>query len=117
MDELICAVCQRLDAGHIVEFSWNGKNYFIQQENNKGWDYVSIWRESDPPACLARALFDIFDGISPDTVRELLAQPCVEGRAVLELAQAEKEEKHGISICGAAGRAADFGIHPGAGGL
>ena len=79
IDELLC--------GHMVEFSYRGKRYLIQQENNKGWNYLSLWRTAPDPACLGRAFFDIFDGISKETVEELFSQPCLEGRTVQDVLQ------------------------------
>ena len=76
---------QALEEGHVVKFSLLGKSYFIQQENNKGWDYLSIWQDGEMPVCLGRAFFDIFDGISGDTIRELMELPCVDGHALAEL--------------------------------
>lgn len=79
------ALLRRLECGSIVELSCCGTDYFIQQENNKGWDYLSIWRNGDRPVCLGRVFFDIFDGISEETVQELLELPCLEGRSLAEL--------------------------------
>lgn len=79
-----------LESGHVVDFSCQGTDYFIQQENNKGWDYLSIWRNGAPPVCLGRVFFDIFDGISAETVQELLELPCLEGRSLAELIAADE---------------------------
>ena len=84
------ALLHRLECGGVVDFSCNGTDYFIQQENNKGWDYLSIWRDGEPPSCLGRVFFDIFDDISEETVRELLALPCLEGRSLAELLAADE---------------------------
>lgn len=78
-------ILQALEQGRVVEFSHQGKDFFIQQENNKGWDYLSIWRDGEPPVCLGRVFFDIFDGISEDTIRELMELPCMDGHALAEL--------------------------------
>ena len=64
-------------SGRIVEFSYQGRDYLIQQENNKGWNYLSLWQTAPDYVCLGRAFFDIFDGISEDTVEELISQPCL----------------------------------------
>lgn len=79
------ALTQALMNGKIAEFSWHGEDYLIQQENNKGWDYLSIWRTSGSPVCLGRALFDIYDGASEETVQELIQVPCMQGRTLEEL--------------------------------
>ena len=83
---IIPAVCAMLEAGHTVDFSFGGDRYLIEQENNKGWDYISIWRTGSAVQCLGRAMFDIFDGISEDTVRELFELPCIDGRSLSSLA-------------------------------
>lgn len=78
-------VTEKLLAGEIVEFTWQNKAYLIQQENNKGWNYLSLWRTDPDPACLGRAFFDIFDGVGEETVRELFSLPCVEGYTLPEI--------------------------------
>ena len=75
---------ERVAAGHTADFSLRGVPYIIQQENNKGWDYISIWRLEPRAACLARSLFDIFDGIDGGTVDDLLSQPCLDGKSFLD---------------------------------
>ena len=35
-------VIEKLLAGRIVEFSGRDKAYLSQQENNKGWNYLSL---------------------------------------------------------------------------
>ena len=75
----------RLLSGGIVEFSFRGKEYLIQQENNKGWNYLSLWRTAPDSVCLGRAFFDIFDGVSPETIEELCSLPCIEGRSLRAL--------------------------------
>ena len=82
----------RLLAGGVVEFSWRGKEYLIQQENNKGWDYLSLWRTAPDSVCLSRVFFDIFDGVSEETVRELCGGSCLEGHTVLEILQEKNGE-------------------------
>ena len=74
-------------SGRIVEFSYQGKHYLIQQENNKGWNYLSLWRTEPDSVCLGRAFFDIFDGVSMDTIRDLCSQPCLEGRTLWDVMQ------------------------------
>jgi len=83
---------EKLLAGRIVEFSYQDKTYLIQQENNKGWNYLSLWRTDPNPACLNRAFFDIFDGLSMETIAELFSQPSPEGCTVRELLQASLDE-------------------------
>lgn len=78
-------IIEKLLSGGIVEFSYKGEKYLIQEENNKGWNYLSLWQITPKSTCLCRAFFDIFDGISEETVQELLSQPCVEGLTVLEM--------------------------------
>ena len=87
------SLLEALEKGRVVAFSHGGKGYFIQQENNKGWDYLSIWRDGEMPVCLGRVFFDIFDGISRDTVRELMELPCVDGQALAELSTILFSEK------------------------
>ena len=72
-------------SGKIVEFQYLGIDYLIQQENNKGWDYISIWQIGGGTVCLGRALFDMFDGIAPETIDELIGLPCVDGHSLREL--------------------------------
>ncbi len=75
-------------AGRVAEFSHGGKNYLIQQENNKGWNYLSLWRTAPEPACLGRAFFDIFDGVSRETAEELFSQPLIDGKTIWEIIKA-----------------------------
>ena len=86
-DSPMDSIIQKLLAGRIVEFSYQGKAYLIQQENNKGWDYLSVWRTAPDYVCLGRVLFDIFEGVSEDTVRELFSQPCLEGKTIPDALQ------------------------------
>ena len=74
-------------SGRIVEFSYQGKCFLIQQENNKGWNYLSLWRTEPDSVCLGRAFFDIFDGVSMDTIQELFSQPCLDGRTLRDVMQ------------------------------
>ena len=41
-----------------AEFVCCGEQYLIQCENNKGWDYVSLWCTGTGALCLERVLFD-----------------------------------------------------------
>ena len=58
-----------------AEFSRHGEEYLIQQESNKGCHYLSLWRTAPKAACLCRVCFDVFDGVSEETVEELFSQP------------------------------------------
>lgn len=80
-------ILDRLLAGQIVEFTYQGKKYLIQQENNKGWDYLSLWRMAPDAACLGRAFFDVLGGVSEETIQDLFSQPCLEGRTLQEILQ------------------------------
>ena len=70
-----------------LEFSYQGKTYLIQTENNKGWDYLSLWRTAPDPSCLRRVFFDGLDGVSEEAVQELLDQPFSDGHTVREIIQ------------------------------
>ena len=72
-------------AGRIVEFSCGGSEYLIQQENNKGFNYLSIWRTSPDYVCLDRVFFDIEDGLDEETVIEILGKKCIEGKSTAEI--------------------------------
>ncbi len=71
--------------GGIVEFPYHSAAYLIQAENNKGYNYLSIWRTAPDYACLDRVFFDIEDGVDEDTVRELLSRRCIEGRSAADI--------------------------------
>ena len=85
--ETVRRVTERLAAGHIAEFRSGGEDYLIQQENNKGWDYISVWCTGSGMECLGRVLFDIMDGVDADTVTELLSLRCIGGQSILEREQ------------------------------
>lgn len=72
-------------AGRLVEFSCGGSAYLIQQENNKGYNYLSIWRTRPDYVCLDRVFFDIEDGLDGETVRELLHRKCIHGRSAASI--------------------------------
>ena len=78
-------VIDQLLSGRAVEFSYMGEKYLIQQENNKGWDYLSLWRTSPGPVCLSRAFFDLADGVSLETIRELFSEPCLNGHTIQDI--------------------------------
>ena len=73
-----------------AEFSAHGARYLIQQESNKGCHYLSLWRAAPGAACLCRVCFEVFDGVSAETIEELFNQSLPEGRTVRDLV-------HGIS--------------------
>lgn len=78
-------VTETLLAGGRVEFSYRGAAYLIQEESNKGWAYLSLWRTAPDLTVLARVFFDALDGLSGETVRELYAQPFSDRHTVGEI--------------------------------
>lgn len=70
-----------------AEFSYRGEKYLIQQESNKGCHYLSLWRLTPDPVCKCRAGYDVFDGVSDETIQELFDQPFSEGRTVRDILQ------------------------------
>ncbi len=70
-----------------AEFSLQDAQYLIQQESNKGCHYLSLWRVSPRAACLCRVCFEVFDGVSEETVEELFRQPLPDGRTVRDMVQ------------------------------
>ena len=85
-------IIERILSGRVVEFFCHDEAYLIQQENNKGWNYLSLWRIRPDSTCLCRVFFDIFDGVSEETIRELFAQPCADEHTVQELLQSPEIE-------------------------
>ena len=83
-------VIETILAGGVAEFSCQGEEYLIQTENNKGWNYLCLWRIKPSSVCISRVFFDILDGVSEETIRELLAQPCTDGHTVGELLQSSE---------------------------
>ena len=75
--------------GRIVEFSYHGASYLIQPENNKGYNYLSVWRSAPDYICLDRVFFDIDDGIDDETVSELLRRDCIDGKSIKVILKAE----------------------------
>ena len=73
-----------------AEFSCHGDAYLIQQESNKGCHYLSLWRRTPDAICLCRVCFDVFDGVSGETIEELLNQPLSDGRTVREIIQSSE---------------------------
>lgn len=78
-------------SGRIVEFTYCDSAYLIQQENNKGYNYLSIWRTAPDYACLDRVFFDIEDGLDEGTVLELLNRRCIEGKSAAEILSREDD--------------------------
>ena len=93
MKSSLAAIVEKLLSGGIAEFSYRGKAYLIQQENNKGWNYLSLWRTSPDSVCLGRAFFDIMDGLTEDTIRELFSLPCLEGQSPADVLRSGCEIK------------------------
>ena len=69
------------------EFSYQGKTYLIQAENNKGWDYLSLWCTAPCLSCMHRVFFDGSDGVPEETMQELFDQPFSEEHTVREIIQ------------------------------
>ncbi len=70
-----------------AEFSRHDARYLIQQESNKGCHYLSLWRTAPKAACLCRVCFEVFDGVSEETIEELFRQPLPDGRTVRDMVQ------------------------------
>ena len=87
IENRIETVIETIRAGGTAAFSYHGGSYLIQEESNKGWYYLSLWRVAPDPACLRRAFFDVLDGLTGETVRELLDQPFSEEKTILEILQ------------------------------
>ena len=84
-EEAIRFVLEALREKNCLEFSCGGGNYLIQPENNKGWDYLCLWRTAPTVECLGRAMFELLYGVDEEAVRELMEQPCISGKSLLEL--------------------------------
>ena len=78
-------IVETLLSGGAAEFSRHGARYLIQQESNKGCHYLSLWRLTHGAACLCRVCFDVFDGVSEETVGELFDQPLPGGGTVRDM--------------------------------
>ena len=89
----ITEAAETILAGRIVEFLYRGAAYLIQQENNKGYNYLSIWRTAPGYVCLDRVFFDMEDGLDEETVRELLSKPCIEGRSAADILSHRNEKR------------------------
>ena len=70
-----------------AEFTYHGDKYLIQQESNKGCHYLSLWRVTLKAACLCRVCFEVFDGVSEETIEELFDQQLPDGYTVREMLQ------------------------------
>ena len=81
----ITEAVEAIAAGRIVEFPYRGAAYLIQQENNKGYNYLSIWRTAPDYVCLDRVFFDIDDGLDEETVEALLSKRCIEGKSAADI--------------------------------
>ena len=81
--EILQTVLNALLARRCAEFRINGEDYLIQPDNNKGCDYLSLWRTSPRPERLGEAMYDILYGIDGDAVSELLHLSCIRGKSLL----------------------------------
>ena len=88
-------IIEKLLSGGVAEFSYCGGEYLIQPENNKGWNYLCLRRIMPDSTCMCRVFFDILDGVSEETIRELLDQPFSEGHSVQEVLQSQEIEWKG----------------------
>ena len=85
--ETIQTVLNALNAHRCAEFRFSGEAYLIQPDNNKGCDYLSLWRTSPRPERLGEAMYDVMYGVDADAVSELLRLDCIRGQSVLQAAQ------------------------------
>lgn len=69
------------------EFSYQGKAYLIQTENNKGWNYLSLWCTAPGLSCMRRVFFDGSDGVPEEAMQELFDQPFSEKHTLREIMQ------------------------------
>ena len=83
MDAIIETILSR----GFIEFSCYGRTYLIQVENNKGWDYLGLWRTAPDSTCMRRVFFDGPDGVSEETIQELFDQPFSEEHTLREMMQ------------------------------
>ena len=90
--EIIQTVLNALLARRCVEFRINSEAYLIQPDNNKGCDYLSLWRISPRPGRLGEAMYDILYGIDGDAVSELLHLNCIHGQSILSYIQSGAAE-------------------------
>lgn len=80
-------IVEAIRSGGSAEFSYHDAQYLIQSESNKGCHYLSLWRVAPRAACLRRVDFDVFDGVSEETVEELFDRQLPEGRTLREMLQ------------------------------
>ena len=90
--ETIQTVLNALLTHRCAEFRLSDEEYLIQPDNNKGCDYLSLWRTSPRPERLGEAMYDVMYGIDEDAVSELLHRSCIHGQSVLSYAQSERVE-------------------------
>ena len=89
-------IVETLLSGGYAEFFHHGDPYLIQQESNKGCHYLGLWRLTPKAACLCRVCFDVFDGVSEETIEELFSQTLPDGRTVREMMQCPETIPNGI---------------------
>ena len=68
-----------------AEFSYHDEQFLIQQESNKGCHYLSLWRINPKAACFCRVCFEVFDGVSEETIEELFSQQLPDGQTVRDM--------------------------------
>ena len=78
-------IAELILSGGSAEFSCHDEQYLIQQESNKGCHYLSLWRVAPKAACLCRVCFEVFDGLSEETIEELFSHLLPDGHTVREL--------------------------------
>ena len=88
MDAIIETILSR----RLIEFSCQGKTYLIQVENNKGWDYLGLWRTAPDFTCMSRVFFDSLDGVSENTIQVLFDQPFSDEHTIREMIQNQEIE-------------------------
>ena len=80
-------IAELILSGGSAEFSYHDEQYLIQQESNKGCHYLSLWRVAPKAACLCRVCFEVFDGLSEETIEELFSQLLPDGHTVRDMVQ------------------------------
>ncbi len=78
-------IIEKILAHGWFEFAHQGKTYLIQRESNKGWDYLSLWCTAPGFTCMSRVFLDGLDGVSEDTIQELLSQSFSDEHTVREM--------------------------------
>lgn len=81
------AIIETIRLRGYFEFSYQGKAYLIQTENNKGWDYLSLWCTAPGLSCMRRVFFDGSDGVPEEAMQELFDQPFSEKHTLREIMQ------------------------------